>query len=93
MELPIDYSKASWQERREARLQYVAEQNNLCYHCKGELDRPPPEFIKNTSIRLVLFPHGFLDSLVHLHHCHRTDKTLGAVHARCNAILWQYYGV
>lgn len=29
---------------------------------------------------------------VHLHHDHKTGLTIGAVHAKCNAVLWQYYG-
>jgi hypothetical protein len=27
-----------------------------------------------------------------LHHCHQTGLTIGAVHAKCNAVLWQYHG-
>jgi len=29
---------------------------------------------------------------MHLHHNHETDMTEGAVHAYCNAVLWQYEG-
>ena len=29
---------------------------------------------------------------VHLHHCHDTGMTTGAVHCYCNAVLWQYPG-
>jgi hypothetical protein len=30
--------------------------------------------------------------LIHLQHCHKTNMTEGAVHAYCNAVLWQYEG-
>ena len=39
-----------------------------------------------------LFPENFFTHPAHLHHCHKTGLTLGAVHPRCNAILWQHYG-
>lgn len=29
---------------------------------------------------------------VHLQHNHDTGMTEGAVHARCNAVMWQYLG-
>jgi hypothetical protein len=39
-----------------------------------------------------LFPPNFLKYPVHLQHNHDTDMTEGAVHARCNAVMWQYHG-
>lgn len=39
-----------------------------------------------------LFPVGFLNSPIHLQHCHKTDMTEGAVHAMCNAVMWVYEG-
>ena len=39
-----------------------------------------------------LFPESFFKYPVHLHHSHDTGKTIGAVHAYCNAVLWEYYG-
>ena len=39
-----------------------------------------------------LFPPNFFKWPVHLHHSHDTGMTIGAVHARCNAVLWQYHG-
>jgi hypothetical protein len=39
-----------------------------------------------------LFPKGFLNAPVHLHHSHVTNMTLGAVHGYCNGYLWQYLG-
>lgn len=38
-----------------------------------------------------IFPKGFFDRPVHLHHSHDTGLTIGAVHAVCNAVLWIYH--
>ena len=40
----------------------------------------------------ILFPAFFLSHPIHLQHNHETNMTEGAVHARCNAVLWQYEG-
>lgn len=53
---------------------------------------PPPEKITSKPINWKLFPKEFLKNPIHLHHSHDTDMTLGAVHAYCNAVLWQYHG-
>lgn len=86
-----DYNKMSWQQRRTMRKLYVKEQQGVCIACRASLDGPTAaEFDRDINMRL--FPRGFLDHPVHLHHCHSTGKTVGAVHAKCNGILWQYYG-
>lgn len=90
--LPILYSKANAKERREVREQYIREQNGLCYWCKHPLDQEPPQEIKNYKINWRLFPPNFLRYPVHLQHDHSTDLTEGAVHSRCNAVMWQYHG-
>jgi hypothetical protein len=87
--LPVYYDKLTQRERASVRAQYVREQEGLCYHCKQELNLSP-NMIK--SIDWHLFPKGFLNHPVHLHHRHDTGLTLGAVHAYCNAVLWQYHG-
>lgn len=87
--LPVDYTKLTWQERREVREQYIKQQEGLCYHCKTPLKQEPE---MDLPIDLELFPDGFLTHPVHLHHHHITNATLGAVHAYCNAVLWQYHG-
>jgi hypothetical protein len=92
MNLPIDYTKLTQPQRREVRLQYIKEQNNLCMYCGETLDSPAPERITKRRINLKLFPDGFLDHPIHLQHCHKTNMTEGAVHAYCNAVLWQYEG-
>lgn len=90
--LPVKYSEINPKERREVRLQYIKEQKNLCFYCKSNLDNPPPKNILSKSINWELFPKGFLDYPIHLQHSHKTDLTEGAVHAYCNAVLWQYLG-
>lgn len=90
--LPILYSKANSRERKLVREQYVREQDGLCYWCKKPLDQEPPQDIKNKKINWKLFPPNFLRYPIHLQHNHDSDLTEGAVHARCNAVMWQYHG-
>jgi hypothetical protein len=92
MELPTDYTKLKPKQRREVREQYIKDQNNKCMHCDEELDKQPPLNILNKSINWRLFPIGFLQNPIHLQHCHKTNMTEGAIHAYCNAVLWQYEG-
>lgn len=91
-QLPIDYTKLHWTERREVRLQYIKEQNNLCIHCKCSLSEPAPKEILDKKINWDIFPPNFLKYPVHLQHNHDTGMTEGAVHNYCNAVLWQYHG-
>jgi hypothetical protein len=90
--LPVDYTKLTWIERREVRQQYMKEQNYKCFYCGSDLEYDPPQEILETKIEWSLFPEGFLDHPVHLQHNHDTGMTEGAVHAYCNAVLWQYEG-
>lgn len=89
MKLPINYVKASRLDRRHARELYIQLQEGVCYHCKQDLCIRPEE---HSPISEDLFPLGFFDHPVHLHHSHETAMTLGAVHAYCNAVLWEYHG-
>lgn len=91
VELPVDYNSIGTAKRAEVRNLYVAKQGGLCAHCKHSLVEPVPHSIAGMSIDLKLFPPYFLKHPVHLHHDHDTGLTIGAVHARCNAVLWQYY--
>lgn len=89
---PADYRAMTQPERRKMREAYVVEQNGFCCHCSKPLDRKPD---MSLPIRWSLFPgghDGFLRYPVHLHHNHKTGMTIGAVHAYCNAVLWQYHG-
>lgn len=92
--LPARYDDLTQRGRAAAREAYVEEQGGLCYHCKHELNGNPPDEIMSLPIDWTRFPGGrsFLTRPVHLHHCHRTGLTIGAVHALCNAVLWQYHG-
>lgn len=94
MELPVKYSTLDWKKGEKAivRNMYVELQKGLCYYCNSPLKNNPPEYITNKNINWKLFPKGFLNYPIHLQHNHKTDMTEGAVHAYCNAVLWQYEG-
>lgn len=87
------YNRMTRKARRKLRMLYVADQLGLCYYCKGPLHLQPPAHVLALKVK---WRHGqgekFLRHPIHLHHCHRTGKTLGAVHAFCNAVLWQFHG-
>jgi hypothetical protein len=86
---PANYILMSPNQRRLMRIEYVFEQDNLCCHCKESLNKEPQ---RKKPINWSLFPPNFLAHPVHLHHDHKTGMTIGAVHAYCNAELWQYRG-
>ena len=90
--LPVEYDNVPVKERRLVREQYIKEQNNLCMFCEEDLFSEPPERITDQNIDWCAFPPGFLNYPVHLQHCHTTGLTEGAVHAYCNAVMWQYHG-
>jgi hypothetical protein len=90
--LPVDYTKLQPIERRAVREQYIAEQGGKCYYCHDPLDKDPPQRIRDHPINWKMFPPNFLKYPVHLQHDHETNLTEGAVHAYCNAVLWQYEG-
>lgn len=92
MELPVDYTKLTPQQRREVRMEYIKQQNNLCMYCNETLNENPPDRITSKPINWKLFPENFLMYPVHLQHDHNTNMTEGAVHSYCNAVLWQYEG-
>ena len=91
IKLPVNYDKTHYTERMVVRAEYVRIQEGLCYHCKEPLDEESGEL--NFSVDTTNFPDHFYDHPIHLHHCHKTGLTLGAVRAHCNAVLWQYYGI
>jgi hypothetical protein len=90
--LPTNYNNLSAYERRLVRDQYTEEQNGLCMYCNQPLTLDPPKSITDKPINWDLFPPNFLKYPVHLQHCHNTGMTEGAVHAYCNAVMWQYEG-
>ena len=91
-DLPVDYTRLHWTEKRAVREQYVCEQKRKCYYCGESLDKDPPERITEKQINWGLFPVNFLKYPVHLQHQHDTGMTEGAVHSYCNAVMWQYEG-
>ena len=90
MKLPVKYDTLSPREKKQVREQYEVQQKFKCCHCGELLNGPPPEKVSRLPIIAKLFPPGFFDHPVHLHHSHRTGLTIGAVHCKCNAVLWQY---
>lgn len=89
---PYEYSKLTPLERARLREEYRIRQKDLCQFCKEPLTCLPSTQVRRAKICLNMFPAGFLRNPIHLHHCHHTDLTIGAVHAECNAYLWQYLG-
>lgn len=89
IKLPADYTKLSQAERADVRREYIRLQHGRCQFCLEPLRDEPSE---KPRINWNRFPKGFLNHPIHLHHDHKTGMTVGAVHAYCNAILWQYHG-
>jgi len=90
--LPTDYTKLSPAQRRQVRLRYIKLQNGTCIHCGQSLKNSPSKLILGSKINWELFPPDFEAHPIHLHHNHLTGMTVGAVHMRCNAYLFQYKG-
>lgn len=90
--IPANYNLLTQPERRKVREKYNKLQDWKCCHCGTDLQDEPAKHIMAKSINLKLFPKGFLTHPIHLHHNHDTGMTIGSVHARCNAVLWQYHG-
>ena len=91
-DLPVDYTKLTPLERRVVRERYVEAQEGNCMYCGTLLETQPPKKVTDKKIMWNKFPPNFLKYPVHLQHCHDTGMTEGAVHAYCNAVLWQYHG-
>jgi len=92
MKLPVDYNRLTQPERRLVREEYIRIQNGKCSHCGNSLNLDPSDKVLKFKIKESLFPSSFFKYPVHLHHCHNTGLTIGAVHSVCNAVLWQYFG-
>ena len=92
IKLPVKYHSISSNKKALVREEYIKRQKGLCYFCSALLKDKPANFALKKSINRELFPPNFFKWPIHLHHDRSTDLTIGAVHAYCNAILWQYYG-
>jgi hypothetical protein len=88
---PQDYDNMSQPERAKLRNKYVEAQQGMCWYCNTPLNTRPDK-TKIPHINIRLFPDRFFKYPIHLHHSRVTGLTVGAVHAECNAILWQYHG-
>ena len=92
MKLPVNYTNLDSATRWAVREQYIQLQEGKCMWCGEALDAKPPTPITDKKIDWRLFPRNFLRHPVHLQHDHATGMTEGAVHAYCNAVMWQYHG-
>ena len=92
MELPINYKESHFSVRKQAREEYVRIQDGKCCYCGSDLIGEPSDDVMAKKINKNLFPKNIFDYAVHLHHCHKTGMTIGAVHSKCNAVLWQFHG-
>ena len=90
IKLPVDYTKLSPKIRKKVREKYCKLQDWLCLYCNHDLHDDPPPTITEKKINFNIFPSGFLKWPIHLLHNHETNMTEGAVHAYCNAVMWQY---
>lgn len=90
--LPVNYTECSPSYRAIVRREYIRIQEGKCYFCNTLLIGEPSKQVMIKKINTKLFPEGFFNYPFHLHHDHNTGMTIGAVHARCNAYLWQYQG-
>jgi len=91
-DLQCNYNWLTPYERKHVRNMYVEAQSGNCSHCGKPLNGVPSDNVNELLIDEQLFPKTFFKWPVHLHHCHKTGLTIGAVHAKCNAVLWQYHG-
>ena len=92
MDLPVHYNSLTPVQRRAVREEYVKLQGGNCMYCHKDLTGEPCRRVTSKRINWKLFPPNFLKYPIHLQHCHKTGLTEGAVHAYCNAVLWQYHG-
>jgi hypothetical protein len=92
MYLPVKYDDIPYREKYKVRNEYIKQQKGRCAHCGNELKGKPTQEVLDKRLDLDLFPPGFLTHPVHLHHNHDTGLTIGAIHAYCNGVLWQYHG-
>ncbi len=91
-QLPQKYNLLDQQSKKVVRLQYCVKQKGKCYHCNEHLDGDPSLEVQRKLVNAKLFPTGFFNHPIHLHHDHDTGMTIGAVHCRCNAVLWEHHG-
>ncbi len=89
--LPARYDDLTPEQRRAVREAYVKQQEGKCRYCNAVLHGPAAPWAREKKVTPRLYPHGFFLHRVHLHHDHGTGWTIGAVHAHCNAVLWEHH--
>ena len=92
IKLPCLYSNLTNSNRYLVRQKYIKQQDGYCWYCEVPLTEEPSNEVITKDIDSDLFPESFFKHPIHLHHDHDTDLTIGAVHAHCNAVMWQYEG-
>jgi hypothetical protein len=93
MNLPVIYASITSRVRKLVREEYARRQGGNCALCGESLTERASEAVMSKRINARLFPPNFFKWPVHLHHCHVTGLTVGAIHCRCNAVLWQYHNI
>ncbi len=91
VKLPARYDSLTPQQRYYVREAYDRLQDGLCWYCHEPLAGKPLKTVASKRLNRKVFPVGFFDHPVHLHHDHDTGLTIGTTHAICNAVLWTYH--
>jgi hypothetical protein len=93
MDLPVRYSslRKKSEKKRAVREEYIRRQNGNCCFCGESLTSRSPYEEDGTPVHEERYPAAFFDNPVHLHHDHTTDMTIGAIHAYCNAVSFDYF--
>lgn len=89
-ELPAQYDKITREQRALVREEYARRQEGICPFCLHPLLGDPPPAVTRLPLDKMRWPAEFFKWPIHLHHNHRTGLTIGAYHARCNAVLACY---
>ncbi len=91
MNLPVNYRKLKQHQKRAVREEYIRLQGGKCCFCGVSLTARSPYEEGETPVHVERYPVGFFDHPVHLHHDHVTGMTIGAIHAYCNAVSFDYF--
>jgi hypothetical protein len=96
--LPANYDQLNPEVRARVRDEYSRRQRGLCPLCLQPLAADPSPLVQRLPVEIsqhsrtrIKWPEAFFRHPVHLHHDHKTGLTIGAYHARCNAVLKAYF--
>jgi hypothetical protein len=90
--IPAMYDQLTSDQRARVRDEYARRQGGRCHYCDQPLYGPPSDEVQRYPVTEHIYPRGFFTWPQHLHHSHRTGLTIGTVHARCNAVLFEKHG-